>query len=474
MAGETILVVDDSPTIRKVVSLNLARAGYSVAVAMDGQQGLEMAQEVNPQLILLDFVMPRMNGFQFCVALKGIANLANLPIVLMSAKGDKIGAKFIQQMGAVDSITKPFSPEALLAVIGHVLKKAREGIEDGTARFHVDEPLESLDEDEREPGVMEIEESDTSPRWDRLSLAENQQARYVGEQIAARVVDILASAIPELAPRGDEIEEVLARHLSPKALASMSQIIAQMEPSAGQAAFAGDIASVPLAEVFQLLQLQTQSGCFEIRRDRFRVIVFFRDGLIQLVQAREGRSEFLLGRYMVEDEIIGRTELDLLLRNRAPEDGALLGQQLVARGYLSQEELIQILERQSSELMYEVLRWRRGRYAFRPGVTSREADNASLGLSAESVLLEGFRRVDEWRVIEQQIEDFDVVFLRDDAAVERFGRDRLTRDEMSVLDAVNGRRNVHDIIEQTQMGSFFVSKLLYRLLSVKLIQKRRG
>jgi DNA-binding response OmpR family regulator len=464
MPGETILVIDDSPTICKVVSRNLQRAGYRVEVAGDGQAGLEIAQRVNPQMILLDFVMPRMNGFQFCRALRKIHNLARIPIVLMSAKGDKIGAKFIQQVGAVDSITKPFSPEALLAVSSHVLAKYRDG-----AAEHVDlERFSSLDmklleSDEDEP--------DTRPRWDQISLEEGRQAREVAEQIAGRVVDILTSTLPDLADRADAIEDALSRRLTPKALETISTIIAQLEPSAGKAAFAGDVAHVPLPEVIQLINLQGHTGCLEIRRDQFRVLVYFRDGAIDLALYRGGREEFMLGRFMIEEEIIGRTELDHILKTRGADDG-LLGQQLVKRGYLTVEDLSRVLERQTSELLYEVLRWGRGRYAFRPGVSSREADLAALGLSVDRILLEGVRRVDEWRLIEREIEDFDVVLLRDEAAVERFGRGELTHEERAVLDAVDGRSSIRDIIERTRMSSFLASKLLYRLLSIKLIQKR--
>jgi hypothetical protein len=169
--------------------------------------------------------------------------------------------------------------------------------------------------------------------------------------------------------------------------------------------------------------------------------------------------------------VIGRTELELLLKQREAGN-TLLGQLLVQRGYLAHEDLARVLERQSCELVYEALLWRRGRYTFRPGAASREADLAQLGLSAETILMEGFRRVDEWLLIEEKIEDFDVVFVRDDLAVERFGLDKLTHEERTVLDAVDGRRALREIVDLTQMGSFLVSKLLFRLLGVQLIRKR--
>src|SRR5262245_38325882 len=123
-----VLVVDDSATILKVVSAILARHGYEPAVARDGLAGLEMIKR-GPKidLVLLDFVMPRMNGYQFCRELRSNPAHRALPVVLMSAKGDKIRGQFVQQTGAVDAITKPFDARALVAVVEGALAKTAEG-----------------------------------------------------------------------------------------------------------------------------------------------------------------------------------------------------------------------------------------------------------------------------------------------------------------------------------------------------------
>src|SRR3954467_3775689 len=123
MAGELVLVIDDSPTITKVVQLVLTKAGYQVQTAVDGEQGLVAVRSQRPALILLDFVMPRMNGSQFCRELTADAKLRDIPVVLMSAKGDQVGERFVKVMGIVDYITKPFSPEAITAVVQHTIEK---------------------------------------------------------------------------------------------------------------------------------------------------------------------------------------------------------------------------------------------------------------------------------------------------------------------------------------------------------------
>ncbi len=123
MAGELVLVIDDSPTITKVVQLVLTKAGFEVITAADGEAGLAVARSRAPDLILLDFVMPRMNGYQFCREAASDETLRDIPVVLMSAKGDQVGERFVKVMGIVDYITKPFSPEAITAVVQHTINK---------------------------------------------------------------------------------------------------------------------------------------------------------------------------------------------------------------------------------------------------------------------------------------------------------------------------------------------------------------
>src|SRR6185436_16066467 len=123
MAGERVLVIDDSPTITKVVQLVLTKAGYDVHTAPDGEAGLAAIRAQRPDVILLDFVMPKMNGYQFCRELTADPKLRDIPVVLMSAKEDQVGERFVKVMGIVDYITKPFSPEAITAVVQHTIGK---------------------------------------------------------------------------------------------------------------------------------------------------------------------------------------------------------------------------------------------------------------------------------------------------------------------------------------------------------------
>src|SRR5258706_6860392 len=150
MAGELVLVIDDSPTITKVVQLVLTKAGYLVNTAPDGEAGLEAVRAQRPHLILLDFVMPRMNGYQFCRELVADPKLRDIPVVLMSARGDQVGERFVKVMGIVDYIPKPFSPEAITAVVTHTIGKylkRKPAVHDADAALFDSDDVEQTGED---------------------------------------------------------------------------------------------------------------------------------------------------------------------------------------------------------------------------------------------------------------------------------------------------------------------------------------
>ena len=121
MSGETILVVDDSPTICKLVELSLTKAGFRVETARTGEAGIEAAQARTPDLILLDFLLPDLKGDDVCRAISANMRLENVPVIVMSAKGEDIGECFAVMPNVMNIISKPFSPEALLAVVSHTL-----------------------------------------------------------------------------------------------------------------------------------------------------------------------------------------------------------------------------------------------------------------------------------------------------------------------------------------------------------------
>lgn len=129
MRREKILVVDDDPDIRDVLQLTLASEGYDVVQAADGEAALEQVQRSLPDVVILDYMMPRLDGGQVCQRLKKDLLLRHLPIIMLSARGEAPDKVRGLDAGADDYIVKPFEPEELLARVRMVLRRTAQDLD---------------------------------------------------------------------------------------------------------------------------------------------------------------------------------------------------------------------------------------------------------------------------------------------------------------------------------------------------------
>ena len=121
MAKGKILVVDDEIYIVHILDFSLGMEGYEVITALDGEQAVERALAEKPDLIVLDIMMPKLDGYETCKILKGDPATRDIPVILLSAKGRNIDQKIGFEVGADDYITKPFSPRKLVERINGIL-----------------------------------------------------------------------------------------------------------------------------------------------------------------------------------------------------------------------------------------------------------------------------------------------------------------------------------------------------------------
>ena len=119
-----ILVAEDERDIRDLIRFTLTFAGYEVTTAANGQDAVEMAQELLPDLILMDVRMPRLTGYEACRQIKAIDSLKETPVVFLSAKGQDSEVAAGLEAGADDYIVKPFAVEELTRHINGILERA--------------------------------------------------------------------------------------------------------------------------------------------------------------------------------------------------------------------------------------------------------------------------------------------------------------------------------------------------------------
>ncbi|TAJ99659.1 MAG: response regulator transcription factor [Chloroflexota bacterium] len=161
---KTILVVDDAPNIVELLRMYLEGAGYATVVATDGASAVELHRKHRPDLVILDVMLPGMDGFEVC---RAIRREADTPVVMLTARTDDVDAIVGLELGADDYVTKPFNPRALVARVKAILRRT-----DGTVRLG--RPIEV--------GTLRIE-----PRRREVFVGDR------GVELRAREFDLLAA-----------------------------------------------------------------------------------------------------------------------------------------------------------------------------------------------------------------------------------------------------------------------------------------
>ncbi|MFH1189093.1 MAG: response regulator [Candidatus Omnitrophota bacterium] len=115
--SKKILIIDDEPDLVRVIEFKLEKAGYAVSSADNGGDGLKMAQNSRPDLILLDIRLPVMDGYEVCGAIKNNPDLKNIPVIFLTASANNTVAEKTKELGADDYLVKPFDMGILLSKI---------------------------------------------------------------------------------------------------------------------------------------------------------------------------------------------------------------------------------------------------------------------------------------------------------------------------------------------------------------------
>jgi DNA-binding response OmpR family regulator len=121
----SVLVVDDDPVILRLLQVNFELEGIGVVLAVDGEEGLKLAQSDPPDLVISDIMMPKVNGLELLAALRSSPDTAAMPVILLSAKAQVADVQRGLELGADDYITKPFDPLELIDRVYKVLAKSR-------------------------------------------------------------------------------------------------------------------------------------------------------------------------------------------------------------------------------------------------------------------------------------------------------------------------------------------------------------
>jgi len=154
MSKEKILIVDDEPDILELIKYNLSKEGYSIDCAKSGEEALEKSQSHDYDLIILDLMLPGRDGLDVCKVLKNSPRTSNVPIIMLTAKGEDADIVSGLEVGADDYVVKPFSPRVLLARIKAVIRRRERNFSDEQTVITINEMI-SINTGSREVFVNE-------------------------------------------------------------------------------------------------------------------------------------------------------------------------------------------------------------------------------------------------------------------------------------------------------------------------------
>ena len=260
-------------------------------------------------------------------------------------------------------------------------------------------------------------------------------------------------------------------------------------------ALAGTLKDFSLADIFQLISLQKKTGYLTLRSATDVVTVTFLEGSVVGAESLHKRLEDRLGHVLVKSGRISKEELAKALEVQK-QTLQRLGYILTHEGFIDTESLKAALGIQMQQTIYRLFRWKDGDYSFEPHDTVDYDREYISPMSAESILMEGIRMLDEWPLIEKKIPSFDKIFVKiplpvppvletraevpsmDDVFGEGTGAGkpvpddhvvRLSQEEMAVYQHVNGVFTVQEIIDRSGLNEFEACKALFELFNRQLI-----
>lgn len=181
MESGKILIVDDDPKILKIVEHTLRREGYQVFAAPDGEQAISMADRVKPNLVVLDLMLPQMDGFEVC---KRIKNNHDVPVIILSGRGEEVDKVVGFTLGADDYQTKPFSPTELTMRVKAVLRRYKPDKKQDNGREQISYDGLDINSKNRTVRVGEKDVELTAKEFDLLwYLAEGTPRVYTRQQL---------------------------------------------------------------------------------------------------------------------------------------------------------------------------------------------------------------------------------------------------------------------------------------------------
>lgn len=425
-AAPGVLYFDPNPTTARLATAGLRLAGYLVYTAGNKTEAVEHCQAHGPgggntiDVLLLDTASSPALSASVLKALIQIPGASELPAVLLVSRANP--TPFPGSEG-LPSLKRPFTTPALL-------KALREAVEAT--------PPDS-----------------------------NEVAQRAGDAALGRLDEMMRQHFPDLAPNPEQL----------RALHSSLVALSQLPTPASGVALSAQLDNTRLESLLAMLEDEAARGVLELTHGGALCRLHLDRGRVRMAEITGSQEEDLrLGRFVVEAGFLSDETLESVATSPNPQ-GKLLGERLLEEGHLRRGELARVLINQAIEIVCHVSGWSSGTAAFAVLDELHPLAKAATGraeLRISDALLEALRREASRAEMGPHMPHVDEVYVRNDPEVARVGRNGFAREELGILENLNGRNSVKDVARKTRTGTFAVASILYRLDRARMVHRRRA
>lgn len=440
--GTRILVVDDSPTVRRLAELILAPQGYIVHTADDGDKGLDLAKKINPAVILVDFVMPKMNGYIFCKTLRADPEFKDVPLILITSKGEDVGQKFERDFGVLEYFTKPFEPDDLIRKLDEVLNASAKKAKEAAA-----------------PAA--------------------QAAAPAAEAPATPTGQVCMSSTELLSEFQDSFDKIVRQYFQKDFPLLMKNVMADTLRQAGLVkhetlVLSGDLSKIPLPDLLNFTYNSRLSGRLTIFSREIFGEIFVDDGMFVFatVSRKGGHNQFLLD-LICHDGRVTKPEMQKVIED-ARAQNIPVGQCLVNKGYLTKDELMKYLLRHSQGAFNAILEVKDGSFYLENDSLPTNLEDISFRVPLITVLMDGLRQLDEKQVAATEFQDENVILLRLITNETALDSVNLTEDELALFNVIDGQKTLRELIHQSPFNPLETKRIFYVFRKAGLLRVKNA
>ncbi|MDX9715420.1 MAG: response regulator [Dissulfurispiraceae bacterium] len=410
-----VVVIDDSPIARRLAMATLSEEGYKVYTAEDGEEGYKLAEEVIPNVVLVDFIMPRMNGYQFCKMMRDNEALKNIPIILVTAKGEDAGEQFRKKFGVCDYLIKPFEPSELIDKVNtiqtwnpsdmcepdpasrpeeaynetddiHILP---DDLTEDFAKIENEFPeIKPLDMDE----TVEIKPVEIEKAMDELNSFIQGSHYTADEQKPAAATESYSSPAEKTVEQ--IVQKVLQNELSMILKNSISTISVQpgVVSAPADAILSGELSNFNIFDIFQLVDSTQLTGSMTVNAAQSSYMIYFDQGKIVYAAASTDQGGLLFGDF-IEKRIGISREVFSRVAETARAKSISLYKAFIEEGVLSRDDLLTLIRDKTDDAVCAILELDAGKFYFQKSALPADLKDIPIRLKPAQVILEGVKRV---------------------------------------------------------------------------------